>query len=83
MFDPDFWRQVAQLPAIGLLLFLGVSILVGLYRQWWVPGWLWRGVVTENVELKSENKALRVAVSTLTTQLARERGRRGSDRPDA
>ncbi len=83
MFDPEFWRQLAQLPVVGLVL-LGLGIVVvGLYRQWWVPGWLWKGVVTENQELKAELKVLRETTSTLTVQLARERQRRASDRPDA
>lgn len=81
--DPEFWRELAQLPVLALVLFIVGFIAVGLFRQWWVPGWLWRGVVAENVELKAELKAARETTSTLTVQLARERRRRASDRPDA
>lgn len=82
--DPEFWRDLAQLPVLGLVLFVVGFVGLGLFRQWWVPGWLWRGAVAEIAELKAELKAARETNGTLTVQLARERGRRASDsKPDA
>lgn len=83
MIDPAIGRQLADIGGMALFLLHIVVDAVGLYRQWWVPGWMWRGVVGENLELKAELKATRETVSSLTAQLARERLRRASDRPDA
>lgn len=83
MIDPAIGGQLADLGGFALFLLLLVVIGVGLYRQWWVPGWLWRGLVAENLEQKGELKAARQTVQTLTAQLARERERRATDRTDA
>lgn len=58
----------------GFALFLGLIVLigVGLWRQWWVPGFWYRAK-------DAEVKELRIVVSRLTTQLNRERRRRGTD----
>jgi hypothetical protein len=72
----DAWLSIGQAieKAGGWAAFLGlVSIVgVGLWRRWWVPGFLY-------VEKEAEVKELQRAVARLTESLTRERRRRRSD----
>ena len=83
MIDPERGRQLADIGGMALFLTHIVIDGVGLLKQWWVPGWLYRAVVTELVEARAENKELRKTVARLTTQLGSERKQRASDHPDA
>jgi hypothetical protein len=72
----DWWVALGQTisEAGGWAAFLGLVCLigVGLWRRWWVPGFLF-------VELEAEVKLLRKSIVSLTGQLARERRRRRTD----
>lgn len=65
-------RAAADLGGFALFLVLLIVIGVGLWRRWWVPGWLY-------LEKASDVKDLTKAVERLTTELARERRRRSTD----
>lgn len=77
--SPELGRQLADVGGMALFLLLLVAVGIGLLRQWWVPGWLYRAVVAELIDARAENKELRQTVSRLTTQLTRERRHRASD----
>jgi hypothetical protein len=72
----DWWVVVGKTieDAGGWAAFLGLLSLIGLglWRKWWVPGFLY-------VELEAEVKDLKKVVSRLTARLARERRQRGTD----
>lgn len=72
----DWWVVLGKAieDAGGWAAFLGLVSLIGLglWRKWWVPGFLY-------TELEAEVKDLKKVVSRLTARLARERRRRDSD----
>ncbi len=74
--------QLAELPAVALLIILVVVIAVGAFRKWWVFGWLFEERTRERDEARAEVAQLRLAVSKLTTRLSRERPQRSTDEPD-
>jgi len=78
--SPDLLKALSDLG--GTTLFVGVVIVaaIGLYRQWWVPGWLFRAEREARLRAEREAKANSATVSRLTMALARERQRRHTDR---
>ena len=42
MIDPALGKQLADLGGFALFLLTVTIAGVGLYRQWWVPGWVYR-----------------------------------------
>ena len=77
--DPALGKQLADLGGFALFLLHIAIDGLGLLRQWWVPGWLYRALEAEVVDLRKENRELRKTVTLLTGQLASERKRRSSD----
>jgi len=65
---PEFVASLEDLGGLGLFIFVVVAAVIGLWRQWWVPGWMYKKVETEN-------DLLVATVTRLTDQLARERAR--------
>lgn len=65
-------KALSDLGGWTAFLALVVAIAVGLWRRWWVPGFLY-------VELEAEVKALRKTVARLTLRLARDRRQRRTD----
>jgi hypothetical protein len=65
-------QAVSDLGGWTTSVVLVVLILVGLWRRWWVPGFLY-------AEMDAEVKLLRKSIVSLTGQLARERRRRRTD----
>ena len=83
MIDPALGSQLADLGGFALFLLLLVVIGVGLFRRWWVPGWIASDWKDERDKARDELEATRKTVTTLTVELARERRRRASDAPRA
>jgi len=73
--DPALGSQLADLGGFALFLLVIVIAAVGLYRQWWVPGWVYRRL-EERLD-KAETAALRnaEAIEKLTRAVNRERAR--------
>jgi len=40
--SPEFAQSLADLGGFALFLLFVIVAAVGLYRQWWVPGWVYR-----------------------------------------
>jgi hypothetical protein len=77
--DPALGSQLADLGGFALFLLLVVTIAVGLWRGWWVPGFIAREWKGERDQARTELAEARKTVNTLTVELARERRRRASD----
>ena len=82
MIDPALGKQLADLGGFALFMLLAASIAVGLWRRWWVPGWIASEWKAERDSARAESAADRKTVAALTLQLARERRRRASDTSD-
>lgn len=80
--DPSLLRSLAD--GGGLVLFLAavVTAVVGLHRQWVVPGWVYRDLLARLLEALRELSAARKTIDRLTVQLARERRHRSSEHHD-
>lgn len=81
----DLISSLTDLGGLGLFVGFVLVAAIGLYRQWWVPGWLWRR--TDEARLTAEGEVRKQAgsIRRLTMALERERRRRRTDRtpPDA
>jgi multidrug resistance efflux pump len=79
----DFIGLASALADLGgyALFVLAVAVAaVGLYRQWWVPGWIWRAEHDARVTSEAEVRKQAVTLRRLTAQLSRERRSRSTDR---
>lgn len=65
-------KALSDLGGFALFLVTVAVAVVGLHRQWWVPGWIWR-------ERSDDVKELNRTVARLTEELRRERQRRRGD----
>lgn len=89
---------LADLGGFGLFLFVIVVAAVGLWRQWWVPGWLYRASekareIAETQALRNseaidkqaaQSKRIAAAIERLAQVVARDGvGGRGSGGPHA
>ena len=72
MIDPSLGKTLADLGGFALFLLHLVVDAVGLYRQWWVPGWAHEDQDEQIAELQK-------TVARLTTELRNERRRRRGD----
>lgn len=59
MISPDLAAQLSDLGGFALFLLVVVVAAVGLYKQWWVPGWIYRQ--ERESRLKAETQATRNA----------------------
>jgi hypothetical protein len=59
--SPDFGKQLADLGGFALFLLTVVTAVVGLHRQWLVPGWVYRQEREDRV--RAETQAIRNAES--------------------
>lgn len=75
MIDPQLGKQLADLGGFALFLLVVIVAAVGLYRQWWVPGWVYRQ--ERDGRQTAETQALRSAeaIEKLARAVNRERGR--------
>jgi hypothetical protein len=58
-----------QLSIVSILMIVLVVVVVGLYRKWWVPGWMYEDCTKKLVKLEAsveeEAQRLRVRIDTL------------------
>lgn len=71
-----------------VVVFLVATLLIGLWRRWWVPGFWFddkatalKDAVEANAGLREANTELRVENARLRTEVVRERRRRRDDAP--
>lgn len=81
MVSPELISALTDLGGLGLFLLFVVVAAVGLYRQWWVPGWIFKRTDTAREQAEAEVKKQARSVARLTLALSRERRRRRTDRP--
>jgi hypothetical protein len=77
---PELARQLVDLGGWTACVFLVALILVGLFREWWVPGWLYRREreAREVSETQAERNA--ASIAALAKWVNRERRRPLSSR---
>lgn len=82
MIDPALGKQLADLGGFALFLLTIVVAAVGLYRQWWVPGWVYRQ--ERDARIVADTQALRNAesIEKLTRAVNRDRARHRADPTD-
>jgi hypothetical protein len=75
---PELGKQLADLGGFALFLLTVVTAVVGLHRQWLVPGWVYRQEREDR--LRAETQAIRNAESLekLARAVSRESGQRRS-----
>jgi hypothetical protein len=57
--SPELAAQLSDLGGFALFLLFVLTAAVGLWKQWWVPGWLYRQ--ERDARLTAETQALRNA----------------------
>ena len=79
--SPELAAQLADLGGFALFLLVLSIAAVGLWRQWWVPGWLYRQEVESRKT--AETQALRnaEALEKLARSVARDPRLRRPDGP--
>jgi len=77
--SPELAKALVDIGGFALFLLTVSIIAIGLYRQWWVPGWLWR--LEREAREKAETQATRnaEALEKLARAASRE-PRRGPPR---
>lgn len=82
MIDPALGKQLADLGGFALFLLVVIVAAVGLYRQWWVPGWVWKQ--ERDARTVAETQALRnaEAIEKLARAVSRDRARNRAEPPD-
>lgn len=55
----DLASQVADLGGFGLAVLIVLVAAIGLWKQWWVPGWLWKA--ERDARIQAEIQAIRNA----------------------
>ena len=78
MLTPEQVAQLTDLGATGLLIMVVAGILIGLFRQWWVPGWIWRQLRADWQTLRDQADRNAKAIEMLADE-ARRRDRVGRD----
>jgi hypothetical protein len=73
--SPEVARQLVDLGGWTVCVFLVITIFVGLFREWWVPGWLYRREreARETADIQAERNA--AAIAALAKWVNRERRR--------
>ena len=74
--SPELAQSLADLGGFALFLFTVTVAAVGLWKQWWVPGWLWRS--ERDARITAETQALRnaEALQRISKAMTSERGQR-------
>lgn len=77
--SPELLKALSDLGGTALFVLVVIVAALGLYRQWWVPGWLYKQERTARLSAQEEARKLSISVQRLTQSLRDERRRRGSD----
>ena len=76
---PDLISSLTDLGGLGLFVGFVVLATYGLFRQLWVPGWLYKRERERRLEAEGEVAKQAATVAKLTRQLQNERRRRRTD----
>jgi hypothetical protein len=79
--SPAELKEIVDLGGLALFVTGIIAAGVGLFRQVWVPGWLWRRERERRELAEAESKRQTATIARLTRQLERERNRRSTDAP--
>ena len=82
MIDPSIGAQLADLGGFALFLLVIVIAAVGLYRQWWVPGWVYRAERESRQTAETQATRNAEAIEKLTRAVTRERTRQAAGARD-
>jgi len=77
--NPADVKTLVDLGGLALFVAFVVAAGMGLFRQAWVPGWLWRRERERRESAEAEVKKQAATISRLSRQLASERRRRSTD----
>jgi hypothetical protein len=75
--DPAALKALADAGGFALFLLIVVVAAVGLWRQWWVPGWLWKQErsqrITAEIQAVRNGEALEKLARAVTGEHAPRR----------
>lgn len=66
---PEQLKALADAGGLALFLLAVIAGVVGLWRRWIVPGWIWVQEHEARVRAEAENRVLSVSVARLTAEL--------------
>lgn len=76
---PELAQSLADIGGFALFILTVLVVVVGLYRQWWVPGWLYNQ--EREARKTAETQALRNAETLEKLARAASREPRRAPRP--
>lgn len=79
---PEEAQQLVDLGSTVMLVLLVILIGVGLFREWWVPGWLYRRERTAREVADTQAERNATSLAAIAKALSRERRSRVSGAPD-
>jgi hypothetical protein len=78
-FSPDQIKALSDLGGFALFLATIILAVLGIWRRWVVPGWLFDEEHRARVSAELENRVLSVSVARLTAELKALRDERKRD----
>jgi hypothetical protein len=63
-------QEIANLGAFGLFVFVVIFVGAGLYRRWWVPGWVWEQDRAARIVAETQAERTVVALEANSRALA-------------
>ena len=79
-FSPDQIKALSDLGGFALFLATVILAVIGLWRGFWVPGFIAMRDQKRADRLEAENRVLSITVATLTAELKAARRERRGDR---
>lgn len=76
MISPELGQQLADLGGFALFLLVVIVAAVGLFRKWWVPGWVYQGLLDDWKVMRDQGDRNAKALEAMADR-ERERQRRG------
>lgn len=70
--SPELGKQLADLGGFALFLLAVIAAGVGLFRQWWVPGWIYRAERESRAKAETQAERNADALEKLARAVSRE-----------
>jgi hypothetical protein len=74
---PELAQQLVDIGSTALLVFLVVLIFVGLFRRWWVPGWMYDRLEQDWKLLRDQTDRNAKVLEAMADREQRDRDRGG------